>query len=158
MQVELVSLNDSTSEITHRRTRSLCLAAAQRARSQILQGGRPTTQTGTPQSRQGRKHAGTQRTLKESPQLCFRQGIGWQRASDRNSVALSHPARTRRSDIETNSSAAGGESKSVYAKPASAKPTRSYDCPETSMDTITPTAGVGDITTGNHGQRRLRPA
>lgn len=132
----------------------VCLASAQQAGSQILQGGEPATQMGTPKAtRTGNKGdpQSPRATPKESPQFCFQPGIGWQRLPGAELNGPGTPGKDSSGNIEANSFAAGGESKAVYAKPASAKPTTSYDCPEISMDTITPAAGVGDITTGNHG-------
>ena len=131
------------------------IVASPEARAQILQGGQPATQMGTPKGAKARNQGDSRSpgaTPKASVQLCFRPGIGWQRVPPTEPGSAGKSGKDSSNDIEANSSAAGGESKSVYAKPASGKTTTSNDCPEISIDTITLTAGVGDITTGNHGQ------
>jgi hypothetical protein len=130
------------------------IAASPEARAQILQGGEPTTQVGTPKAAEAGNMGDSRSpraTAKESVQLCFRPGIGWQRVPTTELGSTGTPGKDSSDEIGANSSAAGGKSKSVYAKPATGKATTSNDCPEIPMDTITPAAGVGDITTGSQG-------
>jgi hypothetical protein len=128
----------------------VCTANCLEAGSQTLQGGEPTTQMGTLKANKAKKINGSRATLMASPVLCFRSGSGWRRVPTTELSTPDIPSKDSSGNIGANRSAAGGETKYVDTKPASAKPTASNECPEMPFGTIKPVALLGDVTTSNH--------
>ncbi len=118
-----------------------CLAAAQRAGSQSLQGGQLTTQTNSGKTA---KAGNIGRSLnissrpKGSPVLYFQPGIGWQRVPMGKLSGADTPDSSGKN--EANGSATGASSQSVHPQPNNAK------------QGLAPEARMVDITTGHHDQ------
>jgi hypothetical protein len=120
-----------------------CLAAAQRAGSQSLQGGQLTTQTNSGKTAKAGnigRSLNTGSLPNRSPVLYFQPGIGWQRVPMGKLSGADTPDSSISGKKEANKSATGASSQSVHSQPNSAK------------QGLAPEVRMGDITTGHRDQ------
>ena len=102
------------------------LAASPGARSQTFQGGQFTTQADTrkaAKTKSIRSLVSANGATKESPELSFQPGIGWQRAPTGKLSTADTPGNGVLGEIDGNKFADGGSTQFGYAKPSSANST-----------------------------------